>query len=160
MISNLSQIQISGLIAFLVSTSFLIGLIRNVVLSNASKRWPKVSGTITEISDFGSNLKYRLQYSYSVNGNTYKNNRIIFSTSKTYIKLRAREFENKYTQNQIVDVFYNPKNPKQAVLEPGRNDGAVLVILLLFGLMILSSLAIFNQTVFLQMMNQLFQIFN
>ena len=57
-------------------------------------------------------------------------------------------------------MFYNPKNPKQAVLEPGRNDGAVLVILLLFGLMILSSLAIFNQTVFLQMMNQLFQIFN
>ena len=130
------------------------------MLSNASKQWPKVSGKIIEISDFSSDSKYRLKYEYTLNRNTYNNSRIIFSTSKTYIKLRAREFENKYALNQIVNVFYNPKNPKQAVLEPGRNDGAVLVILLLFGLLILSSLAIFNQTVFLQMMNQLFQIFN
>jgi hypothetical protein len=160
MFASLSQIQISGLIAVLVATPFLIISIRNIVLSKASKQWLKVSGTIKVISDFGSNLKYRLEYEYTLNRNIYRNCRVIFLTSKTYAKRRASEFQNKYSLNQIVDVYYNPKNPKQAVLEPSKNDGALLVVIALIAFMIISSFAIFDPTVFLLIIDSLFQLFN
>lgn len=145
MISNLSQIQIAGLIACLAATPFIIASIRNLMLSKASKHWPKVDGVIKGISDFGSEIKFKMTYEYVVNRNTYQSSRIIFSTSSTYHKYYAREFEVKYTQNQTVDVFYNPKNPKQAVLEAGRNSSSVSNIVLLIVFIVFSAVAIFKQ---------------
>lgn len=160
MSASLSQINVSGLIAVLVAIPFLIVSIRTVLLSKSSNQWPKVSGTIKAISDFGSDLKYRLEYEYTLNRNVYRNSRIIFSTSKTYRKRLARAFENKYVQNQIVDVYYNPKNLKQSVLEPGKNNGALFHIILLGVLIALGGLALFNEALFAQIMDALFKIFN
>jgi len=158
MFTNLTQIQISGLIALLFSTPFLIKSVRNLYLNNASKQWPKVSGIIKEISDFG--VKYRLLYEYTVNRETYRNNTIVFTNSNTAVNKRAAEFDKKYALHQIVDVFYNPKNPKQAVLEHGRKDGFLFVIITLSALFVIGSLAVFNQALFLQLMDALFQLFN
>jgi hypothetical protein len=158
MFSSLNQIQISGLIALLVATPFLIKSVRNLYLANASKKWPKVSGAIHKISDFGSTKKFRLQYVYTLSKTAYKSNRIFFTNSNSAIKQRATEFEKKYTLHQIIDVFYNPKNPKQAVLEPGRKDGLLLAIIILSILFVFGCLAVFNPALLMQLIGPYFEI--
>lgn len=156
MFLNLSQIQISGLVALLVSTPFLIKSVRNFYLANASKQWPKVSGTITKAPEFGR--KFGLLYEYTVNRETYKSNKRCFTNSNRPIKQRANVFEEKYALNQIINVYYNPNNRKQAVLEPGRKDGLLLAIIFLGVMFVFGCLAVFNQALFLELIGPYFQI--
>lgn len=156
MFTNLTQIQISGLIALVVSTPFLIKSIRNLYLTNVSTKWTKVSGTIKEISGLGS--KHSLLYEYTVNSATYKSHKICFTNTNAPINEGASAFEKKYALHQIITVFYNPINPKQAVLEPGRKDGLFLAIFILGVLFVFGCLAVFNQELFLQIIDPYFQI--
>ena len=149
MFSDLTQIQISGLIALLVSTPFLIKSVRNFYFASASKQWPKISGTIKEISSFGR--KYSLQYEYTVNRDTYKNHKICFTNTNAPIDEEFGEFEKKYTIHQIINVFYNPIKPEQAVLEPGRKDGLLITIIIFSVLFIFGCLAFFDQGLFSQL---------
>lgn len=156
MLTNLTQIQISGLIALLVSTPFLIKSVRNFYFAMASKKWPKVSGTIIEMPLFGR--KHNLQYAYTVNRNMIKSHRICFTNTSRPINQGGREFKEKYALNRIVDVFYNPTNPKQAVLEPGRNDGLLFAIVLLVVVFVFGCLAFFDQTSLFELIGLNFQI--
>jgi len=159
-LEKLSHTQVTGLVVLLVLTPFLVLSIRNLLLSRTSMHWPKASGKITKIWDFGAEIKFKLTYEYTVDRTIYKNSKIIFSTSSTYHKHLAREFEKAYVENQQVDVYYNPEKPKQAVLETGRNDGAVFGIIMFSALMLLGGLALFNQDLFYLFINQLMQLFN
>lgn len=156
MFASLTQIQISGLVALVVSTPFLIKSVRNLYLSSASKHWTKVSGTIKATAGFG--LKNRLLYEYTVNRNTYKSHKICFTNSNSAKNQSARVFEKKYAQNQIVDVYYKPQNPKIAVLEPGRKDGLLLAIIILSILFVFGCLAVFDPGFLLQLFGSYFQI--
>lgn len=156
MFSSLTPIQISGLMALAVSTPFLIKSVRNLYLTNASKQWPKVSGTIKEISGFG--VKYSVLYEYTVNRATYKSHKICFTNSNSVKNQNAKELEKRYAINQIVDVFYNQNNPKMAVLEPGRKEGLLLAIIILSILFIVGCLAVFDQALFFQFLEPYFQI--
>lgn len=158
MFSSLNQIQISGLIALLVATPFLIKSVRNLYLTNASKHWPKVSGTIIEISIFGR--KYSLLYEYTINKETYKSHKICFTNTNAPTKERASVFEKKYALHQIVNVFYNPIHPEQAVLEPGRKDGLVLAIVILSILFAFGCLALFDQAFSYNFLVPIFKLFN
>ncbi|WP_299398985.1 DUF3592 domain-containing protein [uncultured Gelidibacter sp.] len=129
MFTSLTQIQISGILALLVATPFLIKSVHNLYLTTISRQWPKVSGTIKEVSGFG--VKHSLLYEYTVNRNTYKSTNICYTNTNSPKHRNAKEFEKRYTLNQIVDVFYNPNKPKQAVLEPGKTDGLVLAVFML-----------------------------
>jgi len=160
MFENLSQIQLSGLIALLAFFPLLVLSIRNLLLSRTSMHWPKASGKITKIWDFGAEAKFKLTYEYTVDRTIYKNSKIIFSTSSIYHKHLAREFEKKYAIDQVVNVYYNPLKPQQAILESGRNDGSLVGIIMLGMLMLLGGLALFNQDLFYLFINQLMQFFN
>lgn len=156
MLLSLTQIQMSGLVALLVSTPFLIKSVRNLYLTNVSKQWPKVSGTIKQISGVG--VKYRVLYEYTVSRATYKSRQICFTNSNSVKKQNVREFEKRYALNQIVDVFYNQNNPKIAVLEPGRTEGLLLAIIILSILFVLGCLAVVDQSLFFQFLEPHFQI--
>ncbi|MDW5290220.1 DUF3592 domain-containing protein [Formosa sp. PL04] len=156
MFSNLTQIQVSGLIVVLVLTPFLIKSVRNFYLANASKHWPKISGTIKEMSGFGK--KYSVLYEYTVNRDTYKSNKICFTNTNAPVSESASEFEKKYALNQIINVFYNPQNPKQSVLEPGRKDGLLQSIIFLGILFVFGCLAVLYQDLFLQILDPYIQI--
>lgn len=156
MFASITQVQISGLIVLLTSTPFLIKSIRNFYLANASKKWTKVNGTIIEMSNIGR--RYNLLYEYTVNRTTNKNYRICFTNSNRPINQLASEFKEKYALNRIVDVFYNPIKPKQAVLEPGKKDGLILAIIILSVLFVFGCVAVFNQVFFLELINPYFKI--
>ena len=156
MLANLTEIQISGLIVLLVSTPFLVKSVRNFHFANASKDWPKVSGIITEMPISGR--KYNLHYVYTVNENTIKNHRICFTNTSRPQNQGAKEFNEKYALNRIVDVFYNPINPKQAVLEPGRKDGLLSAIIFLGALFVFGCLALFDQTALYELIGPNFKM--
>lgn len=149
MFLNLTDIQMAGLIALMVTTPFLIKSIRNIYLANASKQWRKVNGTIIEMSDFGK--KFNLQYEYIVNGDLFKSRKICFTNTNSPIDDSASKFDEKYALNKTVDVFYNPEKLNQAVLEPGRKDGLFATIIFLGALFVIGSIALFNQDLFLQL---------
>jgi hypothetical protein len=156
MFSSLTQIQVSGLITLGVSTPFLIKSVRNLYLTNASKQWPKISGTIKEFPSHTG--RFSMLYEYTVNKNTYKSRKISYTNSRVPKNLRPSEFEKKYALHRIVDVFYNPNNPKQSVLEPGRKDGLLLAIIILSILFVFGCLAVFDPGFFLQLLGSYFQI--
>ncbi|MCK0123859.1 DUF3592 domain-containing protein [Gelidibacter sp. F2691] len=141
MFFSFTQIQISGLVAMLVATPFLIKSVRNFYLTTKSRQWPKISGTITQVSGFG--LKHKVHYEYTVNSSTFKGQRVCFTNNNSRHYKSAVEFEKKYTKNQIINVFYHPNNPAQAVLEPGRTDGLMLAIVILSVMFVGGWIAVF-----------------
>nr|WP_247653719.1 DUF3592 domain-containing protein [Flavobacterium sp. CS20] len=71
-----------------------------------------------------------------------------------------REFRSKYSPGQQVEVFYNPNKPKMAVLEPGRKDGIVLAVVITSVSFIYGYIAFFNQDLYTEITEKLFQLFN
>ncbi len=150
--------HISSFIILVVATPFLVFFVRNFFLSLASKNWTKVIGTITTIHESPSGQKFGLEYQYAVRNHNYKN-RCIFYSNNIFNRLSV-ENGKKYTENQIVDVFYNPKKPRQAVLEPGRTDGALLRIVVLGIIVLYGLFAVFAPNLYAQIFNKFLQWYN
>ncbi|MEZ4855002.1 MAG: DUF3592 domain-containing protein [Gelidibacter sp.] len=160
MFHGLTQYQITGLILMMVILPLLLNTMYIWYLANKSKLWPKVQGTIQTINISASEIKMNLEYSYQVQGEAFKNQRVFFANTKYYKKNRAIEFEKKYQEGQQVNVFYNPNKPSMAVLEPGRKDGVILAIILTVLIFSLGYIAFFNEAILANLLNQQFQIFN
>jgi hypothetical protein len=125
-----------GIIVFILNT-------RAIVLANASKHWDITKGIILEsvlyISDTDESNTYRpqIEYSYSINENDFKSNRVYFGSNilSSFKKRRSQRLINKYPKGKCVDVYFNRMNEKMSVLEPGIKTeiitGLVLGIVLL-----------------------------
>lgn len=159
-ISELDQRQILGLILLVAMLLVLINSIYIWHLANQSKLWPKVRGTMESIKSYNNAKKMIFEYGYQVQGTVYKNQRIFFSNSKQYKLKHIREFRRKYSQGQQVEVFYNPNKPKMAVLEPGRKDGVALAVAITSVSFIYGYIAFFNQDLYTEITEKLFQLFN
>ncbi len=64
----------------------------------------------------------RIRYTYTVNGQTYENERV-------HAKLSAESCEtvlSKYPKGKSVDVYYNPETPAKSLLEPGFSSQRAL----------------------------------
>lgn len=120
-----------------------------------ARKWVKTAGRITKSqvraikrtdSDGASNFENEplVAYEYTVNGKEYRGTRINFAERIGGADVGATLA--RYPVNQVVTVFYNPNNPKQAVLErdfPRIVHAAVaIVIAVILGAAILIPLAI------------------
>lgn len=118
---------------------FLYGGMRNLLIGNASKTWPTVSGKVissTVESEHrnrsGINKKKRkdvttyhaaVLYEYTVNGTTRSSNDIAFGGySSSDDPAHARVIADKYPPGSQVTVYYSPSHPSMAVLEPGIRE--------------------------------------
>lgn len=108
----------------------------NIYRAYSTYSWPSVQGYITfsgieshtrTYTDSTTNrlrneniYNAQINYDYVINGITYSNDDVkVGGTIGTNTKVWARELLNKYPQEKIVDVYYNPEDPLQSVLEKG-----------------------------------------
>ncbi|MEM7115806.1 MAG: DUF3592 domain-containing protein [Chloroflexota bacterium] len=134
---------------FLLWLGIMLSLARIVLLGLKSKSWPNTYGKITQSqiikakrSETGSFLThYRtvIQYEYIVGDVSYKSQTLSFPDQAWQILNRglrslrvAKTLQTKYPMNQSIEVYYNPKNPRQSVLEPIIADKNFILLLIIF----------------------------
>lgn len=98
--------------------------------ARASTGWPVTTGEITlnELTettamDGSGTFRLRVQFSYEVEGEPYEASTYTFGPQSTANGGRAKALQESYSRTPTVPVYYNPKRPSQAVLQPGEDDG-------------------------------------
>lgn len=111
----------------------------SVVVSKleASKRLTKDGGKITVYSPL---VKYR----YCIAGQQYTSQKIKWADHRSSSKNAHQKVVDKYPVNSDITVFYNPKKPGVAVLEPGIGQGTVIITM--FFLISLISMSVLLST--------------
>jgi len=96
--------------------------------AQASETWPTVSGTVTSTSSIivPGKLFIELTYSYTVDGQTYENDRVSFSPKPsaqssfdlfTYRSLFLSAAQK--NEGSSITIYYQPDNPANSTLVPG-----------------------------------------
>ena len=110
----------------------------------ASNDWPSTPGVVSVskvVNTIASKFKAEVSYKYVVNQRTFSGTRIRFADTTGSSKSRQENLIKPYPAGKEVEVFYDPKNPAEAVLEPGgglRGYGLILPPLLVGGIGVLS----------------------
>jgi len=126
--------------------------------SQEAKKWPQAKGVVvfSRVNSHYSTGQHAtlmfspdVRYQYSVNGQVYYSKSISFGDYSSSIYSQIKNVVDKYYVNEDISVYYDPANPAQAVLEPGKIGGifiifAVGALFLVVGLMGL--LGSFRQT--------------
>ncbi len=92
----------------------------------ASQGWPTTSGTVLYHKFVGvkfreydggfyTNINVYIRYEYSVDGTTYTS----LSINAIDTPFHPSSFASRFPVGEDVIVYYNPKNPSDALLEPG-----------------------------------------
>lgn len=119
------------------------------IAANAVKNWSSVPGKVTtsrvsyESSADKTNATPFVVYVYEVDGKTYEENSIspgILTISN------AEKVVARYPRGSEVTVYYNPKNPSQAVLEKNSQTqtGGMCGVLIFGNLLIPIAVLLFN----------------
>lgn len=148
--SNIIGILCGGFgifIFFVIGIVIIVISIRARKKAEASQNWPSAQGQIiaTEIKKDVSEdaegyttttYKPVITYSYNVMGQTYQSDKIAFGMTTSYGRMaKAQEVLDQYPLDSPVNVYYDPDNPAEAVLERkagGKVLGLVIGILFLF----------------------------
>jgi hypothetical protein len=121
-----------------------------VILSYAGKvaakakrslSWPSVEGEIAHSAvlyqtqrsltqDTSNTYKADIAYRYKVKGRNYSSSSIALLDLATSSSGRAQTLVNRYPDKSKVDVYYDPANPADAVLEPGSSSGLSFLYLI------------------------------
>ena len=106
---------------------FVIGfLFSDIPTMIVSQGWPATDGTITSNRIVGQKIKQfdgsyytdfevYIRYQYSVNGFSYSSTSVNSIDSPSY----PANIADRYPYGRDVIVYYNPRDPSKAVLEPG-----------------------------------------
>ena len=109
---------------------YIIGILfSDIPTMIVSQGWPMTGGIITTHQfmgqkfkeydgDFYINVDVYIHYQYSVNNISYSSRSINSIDTPFYPK----SFASRYPIGKDVTVYYNPKDPSEAVLEPGFVD--------------------------------------
>ena len=105
-----------------------------------SRSWPNTQGTV--ISSYIDKRSHRdsnkrtsivytpkIQYQYQVEGKHYTCKRIAFGGESGGKRSKAKKVVDRYPSGKKVTVYYNPQDPKVAVLKAGFSWGAILAFL-------------------------------
>jgi hypothetical protein len=104
--------------------------------SKASMQWPSVPGTVVfsemveHAAGEANDIRPEVIYSYVVNERAYQCSRVKFSVA------RGQKIVAKHPKGCPVPVFFDPRQPSDAVLEKGGSTRAILlagVAVIVFG---------------------------
>ena len=96
-------------------------------LSRASHDWPSVRGVVVSSnlearrrSGAGKRTKFQLEvsYEYAVDGEVFRSGTVRFDQDRLSTQ-RKSDLLRTVPVGQRVDVYYNPENPGESVLQPG-----------------------------------------
>ena len=103
--------------------------------ARASANWPAadgqiVSSEVTHSTDAegGDSYSPEVNYTFQVNEQSYVNSRIKFGENSYSSRRKAEEIAAAYPTGQGVTVYYEPEDPRNAVLEPGVSGGSYIVL--------------------------------
>jgi hypothetical protein len=117
-----------------------VALIYLYLKGRRSEKWPSAPGKVvsTEIKhwkdDDGDRFDPKLTYEYSVNGTTYTSSRIRPVHWICRRQEEAADMLRPYPLDRSVTVWFEPSDPTDALLEPGRLHRAEILVLLVLGL--------------------------
>ncbi len=118
---------------FLVGMALVFAGIRTYRKSDESLSWPTTTGTI-QVSEVrrtsGANNEFHsyVEYQYSVLGTDYVSHTVTFGELAGFQDTKksiAQKTVNRYPAGSTVTVYYDPQDPKKAVLQRG-GDSALL----------------------------------
>jgi hypothetical protein len=126
------------LIARLVSLAFLFIGVVSLILGilavsrgRSSRSWPTVDGAIVastlEVSSRRNPQRgthrdlysARVEYAYEVEGRPYSGRTVRYGVPATTDRAAAQQTLGRYSAGAPVQVYYDPRDPSRAVLEPG-----------------------------------------
>lgn len=122
-----------GVIAIAIGAVVYLVQFRQGLRADASKKWPQAPGIVIA-SALEKSPEHRrryiaaLQYSYRVAGKDYRASRVFWGGNEGREKHMASVVET-YPAGASVRVFYDPKNPAEAVLDPLQNTGSRQLVL-------------------------------
>ena len=125
-------------IIFMVFGLIGLGVGLELILTGInSTRWPTTRGRIvtSEIT-----MEYRpnhdttyyhpeVTYTYSVAGQEYQGRQVSVGDHDSDSVKSARKITDKYFRTMDVEVFYDPNDPSNALLEPGFRFSSVLIFM-------------------------------
>ena len=112
--------------------------------AGASRAWPSAPGTIISSQVLagggGKSRWYKAQvtYTFAANGQTYTGERVMFGDARSSSMAKEERVVAQYVQGAPVEVFYNPQQPQEAVLER-RTSGTTLTYLILGAVVLMLS---------------------
>lgn len=142
--SRLLYTQIAAGVCVLIFASLAYNLLRLRRQMAASKTWIKAEGEIiaseakiplSHVSDDQDDVNAVIRYRYRVGGQTHESEAIKFGGQAAMSRAFAEPLVAKYPIGARVDVYYDPHDPKNAVLELRKRDNLVgqLVFTIVFG---------------------------
>lgn len=127
-----------------VALFFLVMILRSQRRASASRNWPMTMGTV--IASFveprrssngrgGTSTSYYpvVVYEYTAEGQRYQSRRIAFGLEVGGMARMAETRIARYPVGSLVNVYYNPANPGEAVLEQRSpaNPWLILIVVVI-----------------------------
>jgi len=153
--------QIAAVICLLIFGVMLFNLIRVRRQMQEARNWDKVEGVITvsrvdqppeHFSDELNDATAIIRYRYRISGQDLENDQIAIGGQPMMTRVLAGKLVGRFPVGAHVDIHVDPKNPKQAVLEPAeqRNISALIAFTIAFGMIaaILTAHAIAGQVLY------------
>lgn len=116
------------LMCVLLMAGWLAWCLRSYRLGEASRRWPRVQGTIIELwhdesfdEDAPGHVRFssHMRYTYAVSGRMYRSERFTFRPTYGLRQQDAYAMLRGLRRGQSIDVHYDPAQPSRAVVFPG-----------------------------------------
>ncbi len=112
----------------------IFGIASGIVASAKSfrmRRWRAAPGRVTS-SDIDpgtlSAPRWEIEYEYTVDGRAYIGDRVALAQRRRHGYEDAMEQLRRYPQGQSVEVFYDPRDPAQSVLEKDDAIGGYIAM--------------------------------
>jgi hypothetical protein len=130
-----------SLVFVIIGVVILRYAMRTAEKARQSESWPSTEGEIahsatlyqtdsTATNNGVATFKADIAYRYKVKGASYSSSKVALLDLATSSSGRAQTIVQRYPDKSKVQVYYNPADPSDAILEPGSTGGVNVLYLI------------------------------